>query len=713
MLTFGHRTLAKHAFYRITEPISLNYLNQSKSMLTNSVQIFRQFSYYRLLLTAFVTSFYCTGLIAAQTVQLDKSTQEINLTPIVEIYRDSTGKLTLADIKTPSVQARFTSSSTNQHQKINFGFTSDTYWLKFTILRSQDAPSDWMLEIPYLSLNIVEFYAPGEAPVQVGTELSAKSKPIFYPLYALPLRATTQAQSFYLRVRSDYALSIPLTLWSQTAFSQEFSTTLLSQALYFGGLLSLALYNFLLFLSLRERSYLIYTVFALAMGLGMFAGNGYGRLYFWPDAPSWDSIAQTAFFGITGALSLAFAANFLQTKQLTPRLHQVFCWLGAIYILAVSILLSSIWFDLSPSLGFKLVLLNTLPATLCTLLAAAQALRAGNRSALYFLMATGSLWIGAAVAALRAFDLIISNALTMYALQIGSCVEMLLLSFALAHRIHTERDQRINAQHTALEARSELLAISQENEAILERKVKDRTKKLQQIALNEKEVREQYVRFGAMISHEFRNPLGIIETQATLVQREVPLGINRTEERTETILSATHRLARLFDQWLKSDQLQQPITDIHQKSTVALSDLIDPVMAVSRGVHRDHHFEVDVVPALNLSGDSALLEIALLNLIDNACKYSGDSTPVRITFNTNEGMVGISVTDEGPGIPHTEQVTIFQPYTRVTKPGAQRGYGLGLAFVSHIAELHRGSINLNSQSGKGSQFTLWLPLASI
>lgn len=702
-----------HPFYRITSGMSLNFFYKSKTMLANSVLKSRLCWYLRLIVAATATIYYCSALSATQAVQLDKATQKINLTPSVEIYRDSTGQRTLADILSPSIQDQFISNTVTDHQKINFGFTTDTLWLKFSINRTPDAPSDWMLEIPYQSLNHIEFYAPGEAPIQVGTELSAKSKPIFYPLYALPFRATEQAQSYYLRVRSDYALSVPLTLWSRTAFSQEFSNTLLSQALYFGGLLSLALYNFLLFLSLRERSYLIYTAFAIAMGLGMFAGNGYGRLYFWPDAPSWDSIAQTTFFGITGALSLVFAATFLQTKQRTPRLHELLSVLTAIYLMATTLLVSTLWLDISPSLGFKLVLLTTLPATLCTITAAIQALRAGNRSAFYFLMATGSLWIGAAVATLRAFDLITSNTVTMYALQIGSCIEMLLLSFALAHRIHTERDQRISAQNTALEARSELLAISQENEAILERKVKDRTKMLQQLALNEKEVREQYVRFGAMISHEFRNPLGIIETQVTLVQREIPLGINRTEERTETILSATHRLARLFDQWLKSDQLEQPIAGANQKSTIVLSDLIEPVMAVSRGMHRDRLFKVAAAPSLQIAGDAALLEIALLNLIDNACKYSGERTPVSITFKIEENMVGIGVTDEGPGIPHAEQLTIFQPYTRAAKQSKKSGYGLGLAFVSHIAELHSGSIKLTSESGKGSQFTLWLPLSSI
>ena len=705
--------LANDAFYRITQGMRLKSSRQIKPMFNNYLQQSRLFSRLWLTISALVFSIFCSTPNTAQAVLLDKTTQEVNLTPSVEIFRDSSSQLTLADILTPSIQAQFAPNVVKNADRINFGFTTDTYWIKFTVTRAEDAPTDWMLEIPYLNLNRIEFYAPGEPPVAVGTELSAKNKPIFYPLYALPFRATEENETYYLRVRSDYALSLPLTLWSRTAFSQEFSNTLLSQALYFGGLLSLALYNFLLFLSLRERSYLIYTAFALAMGLAMFTGNGYGRLYFWPNAESSDSIAQTTLFGITGALSLIFAASFLQTKQRTPRLHKVICWLSAIYLAAAILLISTLWLDLSPAIGFKLVLLTTLPASISTLAAGVISLRLGNRSALYFLLATGSLWVGAALGALRAFDVIPSNTLTMYAVQIGSCIEMLLLSFALAHRIHTERDQRIDAQHSALEARNALLAVSQENEAMLEQKVKDRTKILQQLALNEKEIREQYVRFGAMISHEFRNPLGIIETQATLVQREIPLGINRSEERTETILSATHRLARLFDQWLKSDQLHQPITGAHQKSTIALSNLITPVMAVSRGMHRDHRFEVDVVPALQLPGDAALLEIALLNLIDNACKYSDNSTPVRITFTTDENMVGISVTDEGPGIPHAEQLTIFQPYTRVTKQCPQSGYGLGLAFVSHIAELHQGSIKLISHSGKGSQFTLWLPLVSI
>lgn len=665
-----------------------------------------------LLLCCLLGSATLSASTQLSSLTLEAQDQQINLAPSVLVYQDLTGAQTLAEILRPSIQAKFAPATTGPQEEINFGFTKATYWIKLTLKRSPHAPSDWILEIPYLSLNSIHFYAPREKPLQVGTEFSATNKPLFYPLYALPIKVTENAQDYYLQVRSDYALTLPLTLWSRSAFSHEFADKLLGQALYFGGLLTLALYNFLLFLSLRERSYFVYTCFAIAMGLGMFAGNGYGRLYFWPDAPQWDNVAQTIFFGVAGALSLLFATSFLRTKQTAPRLNHVLHSVSAFYLIAVAVLIGSLWGYTPASLGFQLVLITTIPATLGTLAAGIHTLRCGNRSALYFLIACGAVWIGATFAALRAFDLIPTNGLTMYALQIGSCLEMLLLSFALAHRIHSERDQRLVAQEAALNARNELLAVSLENEAVLERKVKERTSRLQQLALNEKEIRQEYVRFGAMISHEFRNPLGIIETQATLVQREMSLGINKAEERAEIILSASHRLARLFDQWIKSDQLQQPIS-VLRPSIISLASLMSPVLIAARGMHRSHTIHCTHIPEWQLSVDSALIEIALLNLIDNACKYAPASEPVDLDFSMRDGMIGISVTDRGTGLSAAEQAAIFQPYVRSTKQESPSGYGLGLAFVAHIAELHQGTIEVNNPPNGGCRFTLWLPHKSI
>lgn len=660
-------------------------------------------------LSAFLLSFGLLATSPASATILDQDTQHVDLASSVQVYRDPSGQQTLSEIISSSKAAAFRPLNLRTGQEANFGFSTDTYWIKFTLQRTEAAGKHWVLEIPYLSLNSITFYAPGQPPVQVGTEFSANLKPLFYPLYALPLEVTQVPQTYYLQVRSDYAVTLPLSLWSRNAFSHEFSNKLLLQALYFGGLLSLAIYNLLLFFSLRERSYFVYTCFSLAMALGMFAGNGYGRLYLWPESPAWDNIAQTTCFGVTGALSLLFATSFLRTKKVAPRTHQLLRLLITAYLVSTGILLASLWTNIPASLGFELILWTTIPGTLVMLFAGIYALRSGNSSALYFLLACSTLWIGATAAALRAFDLIPTNGLTLYALQIGSCLEMLLLSFALAHRINNERAQRIAAQETSISLNAQLLELSQNNEAVLARKVSDRTQHLQRLALSEKNLREQYVRFGAMISHEFRNPLGIIETQATLIQREQQFGINRSEERSETILSATHRLTRLFDQWIKSDQLQQPINEpVLQR--VPLKTILDPVLLTARGMHRERRINVGPVPIVSITADLALIEIALLNLIDNAIKYSPEYEPVAIDFVDKDDYLGIVITDTGEGMGAKELASILTPYIRTAASMNKPGYGLGLAFVSYIAELHNGSIEVKSQPGLGSQFYLWLPL---
>jgi signal transduction histidine kinase len=644
----------------------------------------------------------------ALTLRTD--TTSINLAPSVQVYKDASGTQTLNEILSPSIQAQFDAAPAGQNAELNFGFTDATYWIKFTLERTPQAPTNWILEIPYLSLNSIRLYTSGNPPLEVGTDYSAALKPIFYPLYALPVLPATTPQDYYLEVRSSYALSVPMTLWSSAAFSHQFANSLFIQALYFGSLLSLAIYNFLLFLSLRERSFLVYSGFAIVMGLAMFAGNGFGRLYFWPDAPSWDNISQMTFFSFAGALGLLFSASFLRTKQTAPRLNRLLMGLAALYLLSAALLVSSLWGYAPVSLGFQLILIATIPGTIGAITAGAKALRAGNRSALYFLLAWGILMVAANVAVLRAFDLIATNSLTLYAVQIGSCLEMLLLSFALAHRIQTERDQRIAAQEQAFRAHDALLNIAQENEAILERKVKERTNLLQQLAFNEKQIRQEYARFGAMISHEFRNPLGIIETQATLIQRETPRGIQKAEERSEIILSATQRLARLFEQWIKSDQLQQSISLMHP-APISLAGLFEPILETARGMHRSHSIQMPKLPNRMLTVDSALIEIALLNLIDNACKYSPPTAPISIRCESLDGMIGISIEDQGPGLPISKQATIFQPYVRAAHKNEPTGYGLGLAFVAHIAELHQGKIDLVSPPGGGCKFTLWLPFS--
>jgi signal transduction histidine kinase len=107
--------------------------------------------------------------------------------------------------------------------------------------------------------------------------------------------------------------------------------------------------------------------------------------------------------------------------------------------------------------------------------------------------------------------------------------------------------------------------------------------------------------------------------------------------------------------------------------------------------------------------DESLLEVALLNLIDNACKYSEPGQTVVIEVRARPGAVGVAVIDQGCGIDAGDHEAIFEDYYRVQPEGPVTGMGLGLAFVRRIVQMHQGQLELHSARGQGSSFCIWLP----
>lgn len=665
----------------------------------------KQFAKNLLFLSCFFGS--CCALAFNSTLTVKSNSSEIDPKSYVTFYKDSTGQLTLSDIVSKKYQASF--EPIKKSDNINFGFTNATYWLKLTLKNEGDAPKNWVLEIPYLNLNEIILYSPGGKALKLGTEYASTDKPIFYPLYAFPIEIREEPSTFYLRIRSDYALTIPLTLWQQTAFSKNEATLTFLQSLYFGGLLALALYNFLLFLSLRDRSYLLYTVFALCMGLGMFAGNGYGRLYLWPSSNAWDTVAQSTFFSAAGALALMFACSFLRTKLLTPKLHLWLILLTYAYWITTVALPFCLWTKWSPTPIFEAILLITIPATLLTIVAGLRVYALGHRSALYLLIAWGSVWAGATIAALRAYEILPSNAFTLYSLQISSCLEMLLLSFALAYRINTERNNRLIAQADLLNTREALLRITQESGKRLEAMVQNRTQKLQQSVLDEQTLRQQYVRFGALISHEFRNPLNIISTQSDLILRERKSKVDNIEDRIHSVQAACSRLVRLFEQWLKGDRLQQPLAQ-PEVSPFSLKELIDSALTEAKSYYPSRVIIApNTCPALTIYGDRSLIEIAIFNLIDNAVKYGNEEYPIEIGYLEESSRCAIFVTNSGYGITLDDLEKVFEPHYRMPEHTSIYGKGLGLDFVRTVCEMHGTAPSVENLEGNGCRFTIWLP----
>ncbi len=114
-----------------------------------------------------------------------------------------------------------------------------------------------------------------------------------------------------------------------------------------------------------------------------------------------------------------------------------------------------------------------------------------------------------------------------------------------------------------------------------------------------------------------------------------------------------------------------------------------------------------------IRADRDALALALRNIIDNAVKYSPEASPVSVSIERSGDAVGIHVRDEGPGIAKSEQADVFAKFTRGSASGSQnvKGTGIGLTIARQIVEAHEGRLDLDSEPGHGSCFTICLPLA--
>ena len=218
--------------------------------------------------------------------------------------------------------------------------------------------------------------------------------------------------------------------------------------------------------------------------------------------------------------------------------------------------------------------------------------------------------------------------------------------------------------------------------------------------------------FVANISHELKTPIGALSllSEAVLGAKDDPEAVTKFATRMQ---SEAKRLTDLVQEIINLSRLQDS-DPLQEAREVAVSYLVkeaidqSQINAESRGVTVTFAEESSAM----LLGDRDQLIMALQNLIDNAINYSPENTKVAVTSRTKEGIVEISITDQGIGIPESELMRIFERFYRVDPARSRQtgGTGLGLSIVKHVAAKHGGDVKVWSAENVGSTFTLMLPL---
>jgi two-component system sensor histidine kinase SenX3 len=219
--------------------------------------------------------------------------------------------------------------------------------------------------------------------------------------------------------------------------------------------------------------------------------------------------------------------------------------------------------------------------------------------------------------------------------------------------------------------------------------------------------------FVANISHELKTPIGAVSLLAEALETASD-DVEQVRRFAARLRIEADRLARMTQEIIELSRLQA--VDVVEKS-----DLVSVDTVVARAVDANRvaaeadgiRLVIGGTSGLEVYGDEGLLTTAVHNLVVNAIQYSPQRSHVGVGMRSSDGVVEISVTDQGVGIPEDELSRVFERFFRVDPARSRHtgGTGLGLSIVKHVVQNHGGDVRVWSQTGRGSTFTIRLPSA--
>ncbi|WKE66241.1 sensor domain-containing diguanylate cyclase [Gallaecimonas kandeliae] len=368
---------------------------------------------------------------AAPVAQVSNQTGELNLVPYLELLDDKDASQSFQQILKPAFNSRFEPLGGSP----NFGFTTSAWWVKVTLGNSTDKPAHLVLRQDYPLIDHLDFWSPdgkgGWQHIATGDRTPFHSRPLNHRLFLFPVQLPPDSQqSFYFRFQTQGALNIGLFAHGTSNMMELASEEYLALGIYYGGFMVLLVYNFIMFLSVREKTFAYYLLYLLSYGLYMSVHNGLSFQYLWPDNPWLANQSLLVLLASSLYWALRFTRTILSSATVSPRADKVAQWLEWLMLACLV---------LSPFMAYhQLILpLAVLTLVICShfMVMAVLALLRGSGSARYYMVAFSTLLLGVVVYMLKSFGILPHNFYTQNAFQIGSLIEMVLLSLAVASRL--------------------------------------------------------------------------------------------------------------------------------------------------------------------------------------------------------------------------------------------------------------------------------------
>ena len=397
---------------------------------------------------------------ALEILNLGESGSRYPLGASFEILEDANHEMDIGEFVRGGGDSGFEAS---QQAVPNFGFTQSTIWFRVQ-LRNESATRRWLLHTSYPLIDDMTVYLVGPEGLRsthfAGEVLPSKQGEGDAPRYTVELDLGGEdAITLYVRTRTANAHMVPLTLWKPTAFIAYTNGVRFLLGIYFGVAVAMLIYNLMLYLSVRDTAYLYYVGFIFCFAVLMLSVNGLATEYLWPGSLWWSDRVIPLSIAFTVMTGIQFTRRLLETHA---NLNTGDLLLRSLLLLGLMFVPLSLLLGMGPAVSIAAGL--GLSAALALFGCAWASWRAGVTVAPLYLLAWVAFLLGCIAYALLAFGVLPANFLTEYSIQIGSAMEVLLLSFVLAYRIKLLKEENERVQREATET--------------LETRVIDRTEEL-------------------------------------------------------------------------------------------------------------------------------------------------------------------------------------------------------------------------------------------
>lgn len=629
----------------------------------------------------------------------------------VQLYIDEPRSLSIDDVLHGTVP--FQPSTTDAP---TFNALRGAVWLKFSL--SDDVPPHRILEFFYPLLDSVEVFGivktnSGKDSVAyhklIGSMIVFSQREIQYStlLFNLP----SDLKDYYARITSTYSMQIIPRVMNDSVFHAYSTTRSLLHGLYFGFVVMIIGYSFFLWVGTKDSIYLYYILHVLATGLLLAHMNGYTNQLFWGGTPQ-INLLEPSIFGLA-IFSTIFSIKFLRTKDTAPKLHRwllAAVWLNAL-VFPLNLLGLNFWAN-------QLVQAAALFGCSTMLTAGIVLYRQGYQPARFFVISWCVFLVGVFLTVFDRMGLVPHSNWTYHASQVGSALDIILLSLALADRINLLQQEKERAQKQLLKEIEAREALTRRQNELLEEKVKMRTEQiLLQNKLLEQRKRqlEELIRtkdkLFSVIGHDLRNPIsGIWQLSEFLGTSEQ---LTDSQKSTMRMITKTSQEALKLVEDILTWSRTLSISGASKKSSSNLSRVAEATAALlsAAATQKGIVIKTELAPDLILSIDENMVSTVIRNLISNAIKFTPKGGTIEVQTKYSGGNVVLQIKDTGIGMSEDMLQRIKQEKALPTTPGTEgeMGTGLGLLVCRDFVEHFGGEFEVDSELGKGSTFRIVFP----